>query len=119
MKKADGFLILSLMAFSLLCLIPMFRNTQSAAVAVVKIRNEEKMRIDLQKDGDYEVEGTNGPVHITVRDGAVAVTQENSPHHYCSLQGFVDSVNTPIVCLPNDTVITIEGEGGQEDTVIS
>lgn len=84
-----------------------------------KDRNEEIMRIDLSQDGDYDVDGTLGNVHISVKDGSVAVTQENSPNHYCSMQGYVDSVNTPIVCLPNDTVITIEGADEEEDTVIS
>ncbi|WP_305153090.1 NusG domain II-containing protein, partial [uncultured Dubosiella sp.] len=82
------------------------------------VRNEEQLRISLLKDGKYAVDGTLGKVHIEVKDGAVRVEQENSPHHYCSRQGFVDSPNTPIVCLPNETVITIEGEQAGEDVQI-
>lgn len=119
MKKADVVLILSIMAACLLLMIPMLFSHHTASVAVVRVRNEEKMRIDLSRDGSYEVEGTNGPVHIEVKNGKVAVSQENSPHHYCSLQGYVDSVNTPIVCLPNETIVTIEGSDSDEDTVIS
>lgn len=119
MKKADGILIICLMIFSVLSLIPLFNGSIMPSTTVVKIRNEEIMRIDLSQDGDYDVDGTLGNVHISVKDGSVAVTQENSPNHYCSMQGYVDSVNTPIVCLPNDTVITIEGADEEEDTVIS
>lgn len=119
MNRADKILIVVLMLVSLLALIPAFQNTQTGRTAVVRVRNEEIMRIDLSQDGDYTVDGTMGKVNIQVRNGSVAVTEENSPRHICSRQGYVDSVNTPIVCLPNETVITIEGEGSEEDTVIS
>lgn len=121
MKKADKILIVSLMVLSLLLLIPLFFSSGQGSYAIVKVRNEEKLRLDLRQDGDYSVAGTLGDVHIQVREGKVAVTQENSPHHYCSKQGFTSNEAVPIVCLPNETVVTIESEAGnppEEDTVI-
>ncbi|MGM9960248.1 MAG: NusG domain II-containing protein [Allobaculum sp.] len=120
MKKADGWLISFFLILSVVLLIPLFNKQDTGAYAVVKVRNEEKMRLDLSQDGEYEVEGALGPVHIIVRDRKVKVSQENSPHHYCSKQGFVDNGVVPIVCLPNETVITIEDANSQpiEDTVI-
>lgn len=120
MKKADIFLVLFLMAVCVGLLIPLFNGSLQPDTAVVRVRNEEVMRLDLSRDGTYTVAGTLGDVHIEVRNQAIAVTQENSPHHYCSRQGYVSSSVTPIVCLPNDTVITIEKseEDSQEDTVI-
>ena len=35
--------------------------------------------------------------------------KEESPLHYCSIQGWVDSVARPIVCLPNAVIITVVG----------
>lgn len=119
MRKADGILIACIMAAAVLLLIPLFSYQPEASTASVKVKNEEKMRIDLKKDGEYTVAGTLGDVHIQVKDGAVSVTQENSPHHYCSRQAPVTSPHTPIVCLPNETVVTIEGEDDSSDTVIS
>lgn len=121
LKKADMALIGALMVVCLLLLIPLFNGSKTPATAVVQVKSDEVLRIDLSKDGNYSVEGTLGTVNIEVKDGAVAVTQENSPNHYCSKQGFVSSTNTPIVCLPNDTVITINDESADEaeDTVIS
>lgn len=119
MKKADGILILCMMVLCLVLLIPLFWHHKEARTAVVRVRSEEVLRIDLSQDGDYSVDGTNGAVNIEVRNGKVRVSQENSPHHYCSKQGFVGSSTVPIVCLPNETVITIEGADGEEDTVIS
>lgn len=56
-------------------------------------------------------------MHIEVKQKKVRVTQEKSPHHYCSKQGYVSDANVPIVCLPNETVVKIEKEASQ-DTVI-
>lgn len=119
MTRADKILIACIMALSLLLMVPLFFSDTEPSVAVVSVRGKEVMRLDLSRDGEYTVQGSNGAVHIRVENGAVAVSQENSLHHYCSLQGYVNSPNTPIVCLPNETVITIEGEKEGEDTVIS
>lgn len=119
MRKADRILIVAVMLICLLSLIPLFINQKQAAVAVVKVRNEEKLRLNLAENGTWTVKGTLGDVVIEVEDGAVRVTQENSPNHYCSRQGFVSNVNQPIVCLPNETVVVIEGKEESFDTVIS
>lgn len=119
MKKADKILISFFLVLSIVLLIPLFFTHTSGSYAVVKVRNEEKLRLDLSQDGTYSVDGTLGPVNIVVQSGKVKVDQENSPHHYCSKQGFVSSSTVPIVCLPNETVITIEsGQMESEDTVI-
>lgn len=120
MTRADKFLITLCLLLSIVLLIPLFSMQTKGSYAVVKVRNEEIMRLDLAVNGEYEVQGTLGPVHIIVQDRKVKVSQENSPRHYCSKQGFVDSGIVPIVCLPNETVITIEDAHGNpmEDTVI-
>ena len=113
MTKADKVLIVVMMIASILLFIPILNNT-----AVVTVKNEEVLRIDLSQDEEYEVDGTNGKVHIEVKDNQIRVTQENSPQHICSKQGFVSDPNVPIVCLPNDTVVTIEADNPQEDLLI-
>ena len=118
MKKADHILIVCIMVVSLVLLVPLLKKSTTPEVAIVQVKNEEVLRIDLHTDGQYEVQGSLGPVHIEVKEGAVRVSQENSPHHYCSMQGFVDHVNEPIVCLPNETVITIEGVDAKEDVML-
>ena len=118
MTKADKILIICVMIISLCLIVPLLKHEVLASVAIVQVKNKEVLRIDLSKDANYQVQGSLGPVHIEVKDGAIRVSQENSKHHYCSMQGFVSSVNEPIVCLPNDTVITIQGENPGEDVVI-
>ena len=54
-----------------------------------------------------------------MKDGKVRVEKENSPYHYCSIQGYVSDPATPIICLPNEVVVQIEGGGeGAVDTQI-
>ena len=47
---------------------------------------------------------------IEIKDSKVRVKKEESPLHYCSIQGWVDSVAKPIVCLPNSVIVTIVGQ---------
>lgn len=117
LKKADKILIVMLMILSAVLLIPLFRNAPQSELAKVYVKDQEVLSIDLSQDALYSVEGTNGEVKIEVSDHQIRVTQENSPHHLCSKQGFVSDPNTPIVCLPNETVVRIEGGTGQ-DTMI-
>ena len=51
-----------------------------------------------------------GEMVIEIKDNKVRVKKEESPLHYCSMQGWVDSVAKPIVCLPNGVIITIIGQ---------
>ena len=97
-------------------------STSGQKIAVVSYKNEEVLRIDMSTDATYSVEGTLGEVFIEVVDGKIRVEKETSPYHLCSIQGWVEYANVPIVCLPNHIVILIEGTNNRpnnEDTVIS
>lgn len=118
MTRADKILIVVIMVIAAAMILPLLGYSPQPSTASVKVKNEEVLNIDLAKDGEYSVEGTLGSVNIEVKDGAVRVSQENSPHHYCSLQGYVSDPNVPIVCLPNETVITISGKNDEEDVLI-
>jgi hypothetical protein len=96
-------------------------STNDKVVAVVSYREEEVLRIDMSVDDTYVVEGTLGDVFIEVKDKALRVEKETSPYHLCSIQGWVEFANVPIVCLPNHIVIMIENaevNPDGEDSVI-
>lgn len=96
-------------------------STNDKVVAVVSYREEEVLRIDMSVDDTYIVEGTLGDVVIEVKDKALRVEKETSPYHICSIQGWVEFANVPIVCLPNHIVIMIENaeiNPDGEDSVI-
>lgn len=85
------------------------------AQAVVSYRDKEVLRLNMTDNGFHTVHGELGDVVIEINDGRIRVAEEISPRHYCSLQGWVDRTNTPIVCLPNRIVIVIESSHNSGD----
>ncbi|MGB4984721.1 MAG: NusG domain II-containing protein [Erysipelotrichaceae bacterium] len=94
-------------------------TNQNNKQAIVEYKGKEVLRIDLTIDGQYVVSGTLGDVVIEVQDQQIRVTKETSNYHLCSYQGFVSNNAIPIICLPNDIVITIVSNESNVDTVIS
>ena len=121
MKRADKICILVIMISCVFFYVPLWfaYDAQGNSDVVVSVREEEVLRVPLQEDGVYAVDGKLGEVEIEVKDGKVRVEKENSPYHYCSIQGYVSDPATPIICLPNEVVVQIEGGGeGAVDTQI-
>ena len=119
MNKADRLLICLIVLLAGITYIPVLTLKQSDSdIAVVYYREQEILRVDLHENREYRVEGTLGEVIISVKDGKVAVTQENSPYHLCSLQGYVSSAAEPIVCLPNEIVVSLETQDEEVDVMI-
>ncbi len=125
MNRYDKSLIIFILISSVLLYASMEwfvrSNTSNQVVAVVTYREDEVLRIDMSVDNTYKVEGTLGDVFIEVKDKALRVEKETSPYHLCSIQGWVEYANVPIVCLPNHIVIMIknaEVNPDGEDSII-
>ncbi len=125
MNRYDKFLIIFILISSVVLYGTMEwfvrASTSEKVVAIVTYREEEILRIDMSVDNTYVVEGTLGDVFIEVKDQALRVEKETSPYHLCSIQGWVEFANVPIVCLPNHIVIMIQNSKSQpegEDSVI-
>lgn len=118
MKKADKILIVCIMIAAVLLIFPILKQAPQSYTATVTVKNKEVLKIDLLKDDTYTVKGTLGDVHIQVKNQKIRVTQEKSPHHLCSKQGYVSDANTPIVCLPNETVVQIDSQKHSQDTIV-
>jgi hypothetical protein len=112
MNRYDKALMIFILASSLVMYTAMEwfvrSSTSEQTVAVVYSYDKEVLRIDLTVDKTYTVEGALGEVFIEVVDGRIRVEKETSPYHLCSIQGWVQYANIPIVCLPNHIVIIIE-----------
>ena len=83
-------------------------TTSDQVVAVVYYEDREVLRIDMKENRNYVVDGALGDVFIEVEGGRIRVEKETSPYHLCSIQGWVQYANIPIVCLPNKIVIIIQ-----------
>lgn len=65
---------------------------------------ELKYSLSLRVDQTITIETATGSNTVTIRDGAVAVTEADCPDHYCMHRGFCTG-GSEIVCLPNRLVI--------------
>ena len=87
--------------------------------AIVTIEGKQKFKLDMNKDAELVLKPEKyssllGEMIIEIKDKRVRVKKEESPLHYCSMQGWIDSVAKPIVCLPNSVVVTIMGQSAPD-----
>ena len=83
--------------------------------AIITIEGKQKYKLDMNEDIEIVLSPDKypsllGEMIIEIKDRKVRVKKEESPLHYCSMQGWVDSVARPIVCLPNAVIVTIMGQ---------
>ncbi len=110
--RNDLILIGSLLLAAIIAfVIVLTTRSKNNLVATVRVQNQVVLTIDLNKenDGHYYVDGTNGKVHIHVKDGAIAVIESNCPHQDCVHMGYIKESGRPIICAYNCVSITIEG----------
>ena len=86
---------------------------------VVSVNGQERFKYNLDEDRIIELKENDyptllGDMIIEIKSKKVRVSKEESPKNYCSKQGWVSSVATPIVCLPNSVVITIIGQNDSD-----
>ncbi len=135
MRKSDYILVISIAVISIIAYLLMRGFLDSSnledGTAVVLYKDNPILEIYLI-DGTYEiidqnsivsideenflyiVTGVNGDVVIEYDDNRVRVIDEISPKHICQVQGWSSSPLTPITCLPNNVVIIIEADKGDD-----
>jgi len=136
MRKSDIILVISIAVISLFAYLLMRQFLVSSnlddGTAIVLYQDSPVLEIYLT-DGTYEiidldsvvsideenfiyiVTGINGDVVIEYKDNKVRVIDEISPKHICQAQGWSSSPLTPITCLPNNVVIIIEADKGDDE----
>ena len=111
MKTRTWILIFALLL--VVCLISGFyflKPGDASTLAEITSRGQVVKTVDLRIDQTFTVESGNGGFNvITVKDGAIGVSEATCPDHYCIRQGFCNS-GRDIVCLPNKLVISFVGE---------
>ena len=70
-------------------------------------------KYSLDDDGVYEVEGAAGKTVFEIKNSKVHIIESACPNKICVAAGF----SNPIVCLPNQVIITVEDESGGLDAV--
>lgn len=68
---------------------------------------DETFQYTLKQEGIYTVQGALGPTTFEIKDGRVHISDSACPGKNCVHQGY----SSPLVCLPNQIIITIENYG--------
>ena len=93
---------------------------EDGAFAVVLVEGAESARYPLSEDAEIRLESENGGYNILViKDGKADVTEASCPDHVCVDQRPVGRTGEAITCLPNKTVITVEGPEEAEIDFVS
>ena len=93
---------------------------EDGAFAVVTVNGVETARYPLDTDAEIRLESENGGYNILViKDGKADITEASCPDHVCVDQRAVGRTGEAITCLPNKTVVTIDGEDEAEIDFVS
>ena len=84
---------------------------KDGSFAVVTVNGTETARYSLSEDAEIRLESENGGFNILViKNGKADITEASCPDHVCVDQRAISKTGEAITCLPNKTVITVEGK---------
>ena len=93
---------------------------KEGSFAVVTVNGAETARYSLEEDSEIRLESENGGYNILViKHGKADIIEASCPDHVCVDQRAVSKTGEAITCLPNKTVITIDGEEEAEIDFVS
>ena len=114
------FWILLISVILLICIaVSLWLFFGAEQASAVQILSDGKLlyTLPLSVDRELQINSKYGSNTVTIKNGAVAVTEADCPDHYCMQRGFC-SGGTQIVCLPNRLVLQFVGTQ-DEDAVVS
>ncbi|MEW9093490.1 MAG: NusG domain II-containing protein [Clostridiaceae bacterium] len=117
MKKLDKIIII---VFLLLSILPMgflmlIKSSNENSSIIIKVNGKVEKSIPLNnKDTSeiYEFSFNENVGYVEVKNGRVRMlemSEEICPNAICSDTGWIDKGYQSIVCLPNNIIVTIEG----------
>jgi hypothetical protein len=73
---------------------------------------------NVKEEKSYTIQGKEdglaGKMVITVKTGAIAVTESGCSNQFCVKQGYVSRAGASIICSPNELLITLRGVDDSE-----
>ena len=93
---------------------------KDGSFAVVTVNGTETARYSLSEDAEIRLESENGGFNILViKNGKADIIEASCPDHVCVDQRAISKTGEAITCLPNKTVITVDGEEDAEIDFVS
>lgn len=105
------FLIISIVLASgvFICVKNAMRPAAKVHVKAADIEYE----YSAKEDGIHKVQGVLGITTFEIKDGKIRIIDSPCPNKICVHQGW----DSPLVCLPNNVIISLEDEEGEYDAV--
>lgn len=105
-------LIAALLAVAAACAVLIPLLIPKGNMAEITVEGTVVRTIDLSQvtqEETFVVDGPNGTNTVEVAPGQIRVLAADCPDQVCVHQGWISDGTAPIVCLPNQLVITIRG----------
>ena len=111
MKTRTWIILLTVVLLASLALsIPFLMPGEAAERVEILSGGKILYTLDLHTNQEFRIDSpTGGYSIVTIKDGAIAVTEATCPDHYCMHRGYCNS-GAQIVCLPNRLVIRFVGQ---------
>lgn len=110
MKKKDFYWLGALVAlFVLSSLLWMSWGKETGRYVIIKQGEQTLYQLPLTVTKKITVECEKGYNTIQISPKGIRVTKASCPDKVCQNQGLVSKTDTPIVCLPHQLIVTIEG----------
>lgn len=117
MNRKDIKLVIILFCIVIVIFFVIKFNKKEGNMAEVYYEDKLILSIDLNKNGEYVVDGELGDVVLEVRDNKIRVKKENSPKNICSKEGYISDSSRTLICLPNKIVVKVVGESEMDGVV--
>ena len=119
MKKRDFIFIGMILAVALIILAVTLLTMEDGAYVVVRVDGKEVARYDLDKDGEYILNG--GTNVLKIENGEAWMKDANCPQisgKKRTAQGKISKAGQTITCLPNKLTVTVYGTDGDVDFTV-
>lgn len=80
---------------------------KSEGTTAIVDANGQRYEYSLKQNGIYSVDGALGKTVFKIEDSKICILESACPNKTCIEQGWT----TPLVCLPNKVIITVENYG--------
>ena len=109
--RNDIILIASIVIILVTILLIVIFTSKKGKYAEVRKGDEVIMKLPLDEDKEYIVEGKISTVKIVVKNGGVYVAESGCPDKICMDMGTISKTNDrPIFCAPNEILIVVVEE---------
>ncbi len=119
LRPADIILIIILISFSITGFVLQKRTTREGKFYTVEVARKTLYRFSLHSDTLITIKGKTGDIKIRVQSRRVSVLESSCPLKICVKTGWIKRPGEAIICVPNNTVIRIEGEKKEEVDAIT